>query len=158
MTECVGGPRRRRRGVRGMLMVAAGLLLSGAAAPSGPLGRWLSEDGNGIVEIAPCPGGLCGRLVGMSSPFKPDGSPETDPDGVPTCRRTILHVAPTADGRWSGRIIDPETGDDWNCVLWLDPEGDLHLHGYVLIELLGSGQIWHRTAIAPAMDCSFPAR
>lgn len=138
-------------------MVLVGLVL-GAAAPAGPQGWWLTEDGDGIVEIASCAGGICGQLAGMSDPFKPDGTPETDPSGVPMCRRTILHAVPTPDGRWSGHIVDPETGESWNCVLWLDPEGDLHVHGYVLVELLGAGQVWHRTALRPAVDCSFPAR
>ncbi len=128
-------------------------------ATSPLVGRWLIEGGDGIVEIAPCENALCGRLVGMSSPFKADGvTPESDPHGVPMCRRIILHATAAPDGRWQGTITDPETGNVWDCVLWVDAAGELHLRGFVLAEMFGASQIWQRTGLVPAMDCTMPVR
>src|SRR3546814_19825870 len=33
-----------------------------AAAPAGLAGRWKTDDGKGIVAMAPCGGRMCGRL------------------------------------------------------------------------------------------------
>lgn len=139
------------------LLVAQAARAQPAASPL--VGRWLIEGGDGIVEIAPCGSAICGRLVGMSSPFKADGvTPESDAHGVPMCRRTILHAMPAPEGRWQGTITDPETGNVWDCVLWVDAAGELHLRGFVLAELFGASQVWQRTNIVPAMDCTMPVR
>ncbi|MBN8890973.1 MAG: hypothetical protein ABS99_09825 [Acetobacteraceae bacterium SCN 69-10] len=109
-----------------------------------PVGRWLTQDHDGVVEITPCGDALCGRIVGMSQPFLPDGSPPRDPQGRPQCGLQILRATLTDTGRWAGKITDPGDGSAWNCAFWLDGAGRLHLRGYVLAPLLGRTQLWTR--------------
>jgi len=114
-----------------------------AGAATGPVGAWLTENHDGVIAIAPCGAELCGRIVGMSKPLRPDGSRPVDKQGRPQCGLTILHVAAgDAPGLWQGEITDPIDGSVWRCRLSMDGEGRLHLRGYVLLPLLGQTQLW----------------
>jgi uncharacterized protein (DUF2147 family) len=120
----------------------------------GPVGRWLTEDRGGVIEIFSCGAALCGRIVGMAEPVRSDGKPQTDNQGRPKCGLTILHDAvSTETGQWAGRITDPDDGSDWNCTLSVDADGRLHLRGYVLLPLLGQTQIWTRYSGPLGGDC-----
>jgi uncharacterized protein (DUF2147 family) len=138
-------------------LTAALLLLTVAAterAAPGPVGRWLTEDRGGVIEIYSCGAALCGRIVGMTEPLRPDGKPQTDNTGRPKCGLTILHASvPTEPDEWAGRITDPDDGSDWHCVLSVDAEGRLHLRGYVLLPLLGQTQIWTPYTGRLGADC-----
>lgn len=144
------------------LIAAAALLLGLAAASaqqsaptlqSGPAGRWLTEGREGVIEIAPCGAGFCGRIVGMDSTRRPDGSLPRDKSGRAQCDLEILRVVQTGPGRWGGQITNPEDGSVWNCTLSLDGQGRLDLRGYVLVPLLGRTQVWTRYSGALGSDC-----
>ncbi len=134
------------------------------AAPS-PVGLWWTQDRSGVIAIAPCAGGLCGRIVGQPHPRNADGGvpvdahgvPECgDAHGVPECGLEILHAAQptTEEGRYRGVITNPEDASNWNCEIWVDADGALRLRGYVLIPLLGETQVWSAFSGAVAEDCS----
>jgi uncharacterized protein (DUF2147 family) len=136
-------------GVAMLLHVGAAL----AAATGSPLGTWLTQDGDGVVQIYPCGAGFCGRIVGMSETVRPDGSRPVDRAGRPQCGLTILReTSETETHVWSGRITNPDDGATWNCEFWLEPDG-LHLRGYVLVPLLGQTQIWRPYTGALHPDC-----
>jgi uncharacterized protein (DUF2147 family) len=151
-------------------LVAAAILLgltasAAQAAPEGaeprssgepvsPLGEWLTEDRGGVIDIFSCGQQLCGRIVGMSEPLRPDGTVPKDKAGQPKCGLTILRQGISdGSGQWSARITDPDDGSQWNCILSVDDEGRLHLRGYVLVPLLGQTQIWTRYAGRVAPNC-----
>lgn len=124
-----------------------------ADPPHEPIGRWLTQDHEGIVEIEPCGESLCGRVVGMDAPFAADGRPVTDPQGRPQCGLVILHESREAQpGLWQGVITNPDDGADWRCELWMVGDA-LHLRGYVLVPLLGKTQIWTRYDGPVRPDC-----
>ena len=122
--------------------------------PGSPIGQWLTEDHGGVIDIAPCGGALCGRIVGMSEPVEANGKPKTDNQGRPKCGLTILHqTVQTEPGEWAGKITNPDDGSDWNCVLSVDAAGRLHLRGYVLLPVLGQTQIWTPYAGRIGAEC-----
>jgi hypothetical protein len=41
-------------------------------------GRWLTENGDGAIELYDCADKLCGRLVWMKQPLDKNGQPLTD--------------------------------------------------------------------------------
>jgi uncharacterized protein (DUF2147 family) len=138
------------------LAVAALLLASPgvAGAETGPVGAWLVEGRDGVIAIAPCGAGLCGRIVGMLEPLRSDGSPRVDEHGRPQCGLTILHAAAGDEsGLWQGEITDPIDGSVWQCQLSVDGEGRLHLRGYVLLPLLGQTQLWTSYTGHLTRDC-----
>jgi uncharacterized protein (DUF2147 family) len=138
-------------------IAAAAILPLGGAAPAAaslPFGRWLTPDGDGVIDVRPCGSQLCGRIVGMSEITRPDGRVPTDPDGNPQCGLTILHATAAADGKWSGEIENPDNGTTWTCEIWITPDG-LHLRGYVLTPLLGQTQLWTHFSGEVAPNCRF---
>lgn len=137
------------------LVMVAGVARADPRGGLSPMGRWLTQDREGVIEISACGTGLCGRIVGMDSPAHADGQPVLDVNGVPQCGLTIMQVAADGSGRWNGQIIDPDTGRAWRCALWVNEPDRLNLRGYVLIPALGQMQSWTRFAGMPAADCRF---
>jgi len=113
------------------------LLALGNAAPSVE-GLWRTDDGKGLVRIAPCGGQMCGRIEQVLD--KRPSVPTTDinnPD--PHLRhRPILGLQTlsgfTRDGAvWSsGHAYDPKSGRTYRATLQLNPDGSLKLTGCVL--------------------------
>jgi uncharacterized protein (DUF2147 family) len=136
------------------------LLLGGtgaavSAAPSPPVGRWLSQDGDGVFEIGACGQTLCGRLVGI----RYTGAMPTDNKGRPQCGLMMLTGFVRDDddpGRWDGRILDPRRGRTYHAQIWSPEAGLLKLRGYLLLPLFGETQRWTRFfgTIGPA--CHLP--
>lgn len=118
-----------------------------------PFGQWLTQDREGVVAIQPCGDQICGRIVGMDSPFDSTGRPVTDPQGRPQCGLTILHDTREAHpGVWHGTITNPNDGTDWRCEFWM-VGNTIHLRGYVLVPLLGKTQVWTRYTGSARPDC-----
>ena len=101
-------------------------------------GRWLTDDGKGIVTIAPCGERLCGRISQVLD--RTPGVPATDvnnPESV-LRRRAILGLPVLSgfrrDGRqWGGgRAYDPKSGNSYRSRLSLNPDGSLRVTGCVL--------------------------
>jgi len=113
----------------------------GAARADDPVGMWSTEDGGGVIAIAPCGDALCGRIVGIA---RAPGEPmPKDVRGAPQCGLTIIaHEKPAGDGTWLGDITDPRTGRTYGAKIWLDESGNLRLRGFVGTPLLGQTQIW----------------
>jgi uncharacterized protein (DUF2147 family) len=116
-----------------------------STAPATPAGAWLTDNGQAVIVIAPCGADFCGHITGIVE--KTPGSPAPlDWRGQPQCGLTILHTHPAATGgtpKWSGTILDPRDGSVYQASLTLDGQGNLRLHGYLALPLLGQTQVWH---------------
>src|SRR3954462_13844046 len=105
-------------------LVVAGLAMNGARAqqPAGA-GLWLVSDKKGVIEIYPCGPALCGRIVWMDEPLRPDGSIKRDDHNSDAAlrARTICGLPimtgfkQTAANEWEdGRIYDPTDGSTYH--------------------------------------------
>ncbi|HUN43855.1 MAG TPA: DUF2147 domain-containing protein [Acetobacteraceae bacterium] len=135
----------------GIALIAA----SASAAPSPSLeGAWLTANGHGVVQIAPCGDGLCGRIVGLD---RAPGAPmPTDAQGQPQCGLTIIsadRIGPT--GTWHGEITDPRDGNSYQTRLSVNDQGDLRLRVFIGIPMLGATQVWHRFTGRLGAECRF---
>jgi len=138
------------------------LLLTGPALadrpPSTPVGLWEtpeSKAGKAHVQIEPCAGKLCGRIVWLELPNDKDGQPRTDRRNTDAALRgrPILGLPLLSDfvpdperaDRWiDGRIYNPEDGEIYRCTMTLGPNGTLDVRGYLGVPLLGKSQTWKR--------------
>ena len=152
--------------VRGIAAAAlAALFGSAAAAPAASVeGNWLTQEKTGIVAIARCGDGLCGRLVWLR--IKPsDNNPQAIDNRNPAPelrRRTLCGMTmmwgfrPDGADRWGGgAIYDPASGSTYRATMTLRPDGALDMRGYVLVSLFGRSETWTRFA-RPIPPC--PAR
>lgn len=135
-------------------LILAACLVSGPASAASPEGLWWTQGHDGVIAIAPCAAGMCGRIVGQPEPVDPDGRRPVDIHGVPQCGLAFLRGTPTADGRYGGIVTDPRTGRDWNCTFWVGAEGRMHLRGFVMLPLFGETQTWAPFHGAVAADCT----
>jgi uncharacterized protein (DUF2147 family) len=114
------------------------LALALGNAPPGVEGLWRTDDGKGLVRIAPCGAMMCGHIAQVLD--KGPNVPRTDihnPD--PRLRnRPILGLQTlsgfTRDGAvWrGGRAYDPKSGRSYRATLQLNPDGSLKLTGCIL--------------------------
>ncbi|MBN8905042.1 MAG: DUF2147 domain-containing protein [Alphaproteobacteria bacterium] len=130
--------------IKRLLVAALAIGLGGIAraetvSDRPPVGLWLTEDGGGVIRIAPCGQNLCGSIAGQSA----TGS---DPPIAARCGLQILTVAPLRPGIWDGQITNPEDGRVWNVQISQDTDGTLHLRGYIGLPLFGATQIWTQYA------------
>jgi uncharacterized protein (DUF2147 family) len=142
----------------GVVAIAAlGLLLQIPAAEARDVtGVWMTDDGQGAVEIAPCGDRRCGRLVWLKTPNDEAGRPLRDgnnPDPAarqkPVCGVQIIKdVQLQRDGSWDGgSVYDPEEGKSYSVMLKPVSNDNLEVTGYLGIKALGETMTWRR---APA--------
>ncbi|WBH16508.1 DUF2147 domain-containing protein [Sphingomonas radiodurans] len=130
------------------LTVAAlvALTFAGTAHAAQPIaGRWLTEDGSAVVQVGPCGGATCGRIVTVLK-ARP-GAPATDvnnPDAKlrnrPIVGMPILSGFSDTGSDWRGRIYDPRNGKDYKSIVTRATDGTLKVKG--CIAFLCQTQVW----------------
>ena len=91
------------------------MTLAAALSPDAAVGRWKTETRNGIVEIAPCGGSICGKLVSSDGlRANPDLRDVKNKDATLQARKLmgvqILGGFARDGASWSGGTI--YNGDD----------------------------------------------
>jgi uncharacterized protein (DUF2147 family) len=139
-------------------LIACVVLLTAArayAADAGGdaiLGQWYTEGDESIVEIYPCDGAYCGRIVWLAEPLTPEGEVKTDRNNPDESRRDTLIIGLEIlsglqyNGRnaWTGgRIYDPNNGNTYSCKGALK-KGEFRLRGFIGVSLVGRTTIWRR--------------
>ena len=119
-----------------------------------PVGRWLTEDRGGVIQVQPCGSALCGVIVGLTD-WPANGDVKRDWRGRPQCHATLLDgLTLQTDGRWHGTVTNPEDGRVYRAEVWV-PDGTLRLRGYVGLPIFGSTQRWPSFHGVVTADCHF---
>lgn len=140
------------------------LVLLGSVAFAGEdngdilLGKWVTEEGKGRVEIYKEDGKYSGKIIWLKEPNYPEGDPlagqprrdlnnpdESEHD-QPIIGLVVLHEFKYAgDNTWKkGTIYDPENGKTYKCTITLDEDGSLKVRGFIGISLIGRTSVWTR--------------
>lgn len=102
-----------------------------AAAPSNsPLGVWLTEEKEGKVRIEQCGANLCGYSVDKKS----------NQNG----EQVLINMKPGKDFKWSGRILDPNTGSTYDSTIAMKGSDSLRVQGCAFGGMFCGGQTWTR--------------
>jgi uncharacterized protein (DUF2147 family) len=105
-----------------------------AVAPShdlnSPLGVWLTEEKEGKVRIEQCGNNLCGYSVDSKS----------NQNG----EQVLINMKPAKDQKWSGRILDPNTGSTYDSTIALRGTDRLRVQGCAFGGMFCGGQTWTR--------------
>lgn len=137
-----------------------GSFLSAPAAladTTSPLGLWLINDRQAVIDITSCGTGICGRIAGITLNHPTDPTPR-DWRGQPQCGDAMLAMTPVpgTPDKWRGTVTDPRNGNIWSATLRL-VDGSLLLHGYVALPLFGQTQSWPRYTGQIFASCLFTA-
>src|SRR5258708_6244915 len=99
-------------------------------AANSPLGVWLTEEKEGKVRIEQCGANLCGYSVDSKS----------DKNG----EQVLINMKPAKDAKWSGRILDPNTGSTYDSTIALKGPDTLRVQGCAFGGMFCGGQTWSR--------------
>ncbi|MBK8805720.1 MAG: DUF2147 domain-containing protein [Bacteroidales bacterium] len=102
------------------------------------IGKWLSDDGEGITEIFRQNDTYFGKITWLKQPNDVNGIPFTDtknPDikknNLPLIGLVILKNFEYKNHEWiNGTIYDPESGKTYTCTMWLVDENTIKVRGY----------------------------
>jgi uncharacterized protein (DUF2147 family) len=101
------------------------------AAPSNsPLGLWLTEEKQGRVRIEQCGANLCGYSVDAKSNRNGE--------------QVLINMKPSQDSKWSGRILDPNTGSSYDSTIAMKGTDSLRVQGCAFGGMFCGGQTWTR--------------
>ena len=95
-----------------------------------PLGVWLTEEKEGKVRIEQCGANLCGYSV--------------DPKSNKNGEQVLMNMKPGKDSKWSGRILDPNTGSTYDSTIALKGADTLRVQGCAFGGMFCGGQTWSR--------------
>ncbi len=99
-------------------------------AANSPLGVWLTEEKEGKVRIEQCGANLCGYSVDKKS----------NQNG----EQVLINMKPAKDAKWSGRILDPNTGSTYDSTIALKGSDSLRVQGCAFGGMFCGGQTWSR--------------
>jgi uncharacterized protein (DUF2147 family) len=101
------------------------------------VGKWLSEDDEGITEIYQKGNFFYGKISWLKKPNDENGKPFTDTENPDKTKRTqpllglvILKDFTYKSSEWqSGTIYDPNNGKTYFCTIWISND-KLKVRGY----------------------------
>jgi uncharacterized protein (DUF2147 family) len=103
---------------------------AGPASGNSPLGLWLTEEKEGKIRIEQCGANLCGYSVDAKS----------NQNG----EQVLINMKPGKDSKWSGRILDPNTGSTYDSTIALKGSDSLRVQGCAFGGMFCGGQTWSR--------------
>ncbi|MGY3467438.1 uncharacterized protein (DUF2147 family) [Bradyrhizobium sp. LM6.11] len=99
-----------------------------------PLGVWLTEEKEGKVRIEQCGNNLCGYSVDSKS----------NQNG----EQVLINMKPgkdqNKDQKWSGRVLDPNSGSTYDSTIALKGTDRLRVQGCAFGGMFCGGQTWTR--------------
>ena len=104
--------------------------IAAAQSANSPLGMWLTEEKEGKVRIEQCGANLCGYSVDAKS----------NQNG----EQVLINMKPGKDSKWSGRILDPNTGSTYDSTIALKGSDSLRVQGCAFSGMFCGGQTWSR--------------
>lgn len=121
------------------LIPLALLLWATTAHAAQPInGRWITQEGDALVEIGACGASTCGRIARVLR-ARPN-APTTDVNNGDAAlrRRPIVGLPVLTDFRedgdaWRGRIYDPRSGRTYRSVVRRNPDGTLRVQGCIAV-------------------------
>jgi len=127
------------------------LSFSTASAQNQIIGKWLSEDKEGITTIYENNGKYFGKITWLKKPNDSKGIPFTDSENPDKSKRNepligllILKDFYYSNNEWKGgKIYDPESGKTYTCTMWLENTNTLKVRGYW--GLFYQTQTWTKT-------------
>jgi uncharacterized protein (DUF2147 family) len=129
-----------------VVALTAAITLPVAAHAATPIsGRYLTEDGAAMVEVAPCGQQFCGRIARVLK-ARP-GAATTDVNNKDAALRSrpivgmaVLSGFVDKGDDWRGKIYDPRNGKSYKSIVTRNADGSLKVQG--CIAFLCQTQTW----------------
>lgn len=127
-----------------ILLMMAFAVISLTAYSQDIFGTWITESGDGNVEIYENNGKIYGKIVWLEK--GPDTKDTHNPDAKLKERKLIgvnllSGLTKKGDKYEGGKIYDPKSGKTYKCAIWLDGK-ELKVRG--ILGIFHSTQTWKR--------------
>ena len=127
-----------------ILLMMAFAVISLTAYSQDIFGTWITESGDGNVEIYENNGKIYGKIVWLEK--GPDTKDTHNPDAKIKERKLIgvnllSGLTKKGDKYEGGKIYDPKSGKTYKCTIWLDGK-NLKVRG--ILGIFHSTQTWKR--------------
>ena len=122
------------------------MLMAGAVFAFNPEGYWFTANNDAKVHVMKRGDSLFGTIVDLKEKCR-DGKPKVDVEtNQPTIGLEIVkNFKPDGENRWAdGTVRDPKEGKTYSGTIEMPNANQLHLRGFVGIELFGRTSEWHR--------------
>ncbi|MCJ7495536.1 MAG: DUF2147 domain-containing protein [Deltaproteobacteria bacterium] len=122
--------------------------------------KWWNQEKEAQIEIYPCDGKYCGKIIWLKEPNYPandpkgmGGQPKVDRENPDPAKRgqPILGLnlvggfAYAGENLWEGGFIyDPREGKTYKCKMTLETPDNLKVRGFIGIALIGKTNNWTR--------------
>lgn len=121
-----------------LALVATATMLSAAHAATPIAGRYLTQDGVGIVQVGPCGRVVCGKLVQIlkSKPRAPTVDVNNRNPALrdrPIQEIVILSGFTDQGADWRGTIYDPRNGRSHRSIVSKSADGSLKVQGCITV-------------------------
>jgi uncharacterized protein (DUF2147 family) len=135
----------------GTLFLALGGMCAAAVGQSNAHGLWLTDTGDGVVQISSCGGRLCAHLYAILDPKVPKGARDVYNQKQtlrtrPICGLPIMgnlqQQGPTTWG--NGWVYDPKVGKTYDVEIEVRGPQTLVVHGYIGVKFVGKTVTWVR--------------
>jgi uncharacterized protein (DUF2147 family) len=115
------------------------------------VGIWLTAEKDAKIEISQRESRFYGKMIWLTPNVDENGNPLTDTENPDASKRNrklegleIISNLVYADGKWKGKIYDPESGKTYSSEIKLVNEDTLELTGYVGLPMFGRTLIWKK--------------
>jgi uncharacterized protein (DUF2147 family) len=131
-----------------------------AQKPDAIVGKWLVEEKDTQIEIYPCEGRLCGKIIWLKElnypaddPKGMAGKPKVDRENPEASKREnpilgmnlVWGFTHSGENLWEGgSIYNPRDGKTYKCKMTLENPDRLKVRGFIGISLIGKTNIWSR--------------
>jgi uncharacterized protein (DUF2147 family) len=146
-----------------VLPLAITLILASTAAAQKPdaiVGKWLVEEKDSQIEIYPCEGRFCGKIIWLKETNYPAddpkgmaGKPKVDRENPEASKRErpilgmnlVWGFTHSGENLWEGGFIyNPREGKTYKCKMTLENPDQLKVRGFIGISLIGKTNVWTR--------------
>ncbi len=134
-----------------------------AEAASPVNGFWLTENHSAIVELHSCGQRTCGRFAWLKDEEGGQISRDFHNHDPALRDRLICNLQFISDFTAidsthyeDGDIYNPEDGLTYSADMTVMDHETLKIHGYVLLPILGQGEIWKRVTFKPTCGARLP--
>ncbi len=144
-------------GMVGALLLAAPVY---SQNPDAIVGKWWNQEKDAQIEIYPCDGKYCGKIIWLQEPNYPAndpkgmaGKPKVDRENPDSSKREqpilgmnlVWGFSFSGKNLWeSGFIYDPRDGKTYKCKMTLQTPDHLKVRGFIGISLIGKTNDWTR--------------
>lgn len=120
-------------------VLGLGVAAGSALAADSATGTWRLSNGKVTVKVAPCGGGLCGRVVALKKPRDGKGRPRLDKENPNPALRTrpvigltiLSNMRASGEGSWAGTIYNPDDGNTYSSRMQLVSPSTMKVDGCV---------------------------